>query len=125
METFLWSLLLAAISAITFIAYKHHASFRKRVAPALLVLVIGAACFSTGVFSGSVSALSEALNNEAALPQLDKRSISFIAKELATASSTHDRALIICAITFSYVILLVFLPLLLDLSHNGEREGGV
>ncbi|MBO9872834.1 MULTISPECIES: hypothetical protein [Xanthomonas] len=128
MQTFLWSLLLAAISAITFVAYKHPLSFRKKVSPGLLWIISGVALFVSGLFLGSVSALSESLLLHSA--DKDGKMLSFIAGQLAGDVVFYKTSLIACAISFSYILFLNFLPLFLDLpieeknSDIGSGSGG-
>jgi hypothetical protein len=60
METFFWSLLLAATSAITYVAYKHPRSFRINVAPPIFAVTI--LCV-VGITSWTLAGANVAIDN--------------------------------------------------------------
>lgn len=124
MQAFFWSLLLATVSAVTFIAYKHPIAFRKRVAPAFMALTGMTVAFITGSFAGGVSAVSDSLASEVDTLKGENTVLAFLAQSLRDQSEQYQLGLVICAIVFAHMTLLVFLPLILDLEQKSGSEGG-
>jgi hypothetical protein len=117
METFFWSLLMAMITAITYIAYKHPRSFVK-VANLMLLLVfcgiVTVTTYSLATLQNAVSLLVE----EVAMLKGQNSLLELAASNIESVYNLQLVTWIIAAAVVAYLSLLTHLPKLLDLDEK-------
>ncbi len=120
-ETLFSALLVAAISALSFIAYKHPEPFRRNIGGPLLALTFLIVSVILGYFFGTISALMERLQEVMAmLPEGKELAVSLVA-EISMSYTLIKYTLGVGFAVFTYLVLLILLPRLLDLNPNSQK----
>jgi hypothetical protein len=124
MEAFLWSLLLAAISAITYLAYRHPRSFRISVGyPLLGFAIFGILMISVRNLAGSGVDI-DTLIEEISKLENNKVLLESAAYRLKEARDLQLRALMIGGAIIAYLLILISLPILLSLENTDAHSQG-
>jgi len=119
METFFWSLLLAAISALSYVAYRHPVPFRSNIAyPLIWISIIGIVFIMASTF-GSQHVLVENIVKESKnLNNNEYPMLLFSINSLAEKLRTLYLALGIGGGIVVYLLLLVNLPKILSIEET-------
>lgn len=121
-ETIFPSLLVAAISALTYLAYKHPEPFRKNIGAPLLAFGFLVVLLITGYFFGTLSVIIGKLSEEVAKLPGEKGHLQFLATQLSNNYSLIKYVAGICFATLIYLVLLIRLPQILDLKPKSDEE---
>lgn len=123
MEAFFWSLLVAALSGLTWLAYQHPGSFKARIAMPLIkltsLIILGIVSYSLGsmsTYTGELTSLVEQDN-------LNKEMVKFAAKGVENAFRVQVTAWIVGIVFIVYLLFLVYLPILLDEGRSRASVG--
>lgn len=131
LETFFWPLILAAISALAFLAYKHPKSFRINIAVPLLgltiIVIVAVTAWNAGSAGVSLRRMVEEvsqLQKDKILPQHTLESLTNLAVNL---KDIYDFQIVVLAIgtaVFIYLLILILLPTLLSVesSEDGAKD---
>jgi hypothetical protein len=119
MEAFLWTLLTAAISALTWVAYKHPAAYAKNFFPLLLITPT----FLMTIWTLAVIALGgqDARELLLGLETSDDIKIGVYGRSLAEKMIGVGRGLLFYAAYAGLLVVLRFLPDMLDAGERRER----
>ena len=121
METFFWSLALAAVSGLTFAAYKHPKGFAENLFPPLLLLAILAAVVSVGWFMGGMNSLTESLLKEVASIKGDKGTLTFLVESVVRHFTQLKYGLGISLLVAISLLVLKHLPRILNLKQDSPN----
>jgi hypothetical protein len=119
MDSFFYSLLLAAISALTFVAYKHPQAFRTNIAYPLIVLSTLALGFILAFFFGGASTLINKLVTE--VSKASQGDLHMLQFGIMTLKAEYDNLLLRLVVVSSflcYVVLLLNLPKILMIKSD-------
>lgn len=123
MDTFFWSLLLAAISALTYLAYKHPFAFRANIAYPLIALVSLGLIATLAVFLGGVGVLIENLSEE--ISKLPEEELYMIRFGVSMLKDDYEGVMLwlkFGAAALAYIVLLVNLPKILMFEVDEEKK---
>jgi hypothetical protein len=117
METFFWSIILAAISALSFVAYKHPVAFKNNIAYPLLAFDVLALIGILAKYLGGMGVLVNNLSKEIADSKIDQNNIEFLSNSIKSDYDFLVFALGITIAIFVYLVLLINLPKILSLKE--------
>ena len=120
METFFWSLLTAAISALSYVAYRHPTPFRNNIAYPLLILSVLGVIFISAANMGGAGVQINELTKEVTNLETENKMLTYHAQKLKKAYDSEVKALIIGGAISVYLLLLINLPKLLSLKDDKE-----
>jgi hypothetical protein len=118
MEAFFWSLALAAVSALTFVAYKHPQGFARNIFPRLIGLTSVFLVAVIARYIGSMESLTESLPREVAKATESLNILQHIADSIVDAYVQLKYSLLGVLVVFVYLNLLRFLPSILGIEHE-------
>jgi hypothetical protein len=124
METFFWSLLLAAISAITYVAYKHPRFFTISFGYPLIGLVIFGVIMVTASNLGGAGVLIDNSIRELSRMKGDKSILEKSLDNLKDVYQLQVTSLVIGSAAVVYLLLLISLPriLLIDSKKTEDKN---
>jgi len=122
METFFWSLLIAAIIALTYVAYKRPVAFKDYIAYPLLgfviLVLVGITCHNLGGIHFVINDLAVKVQEM----EGGKEIIENLVKPLKNIYDVQIYTLIIGGSVIVYLILLINLPKLLSLNDKEKKD---
>jgi len=118
-ETFVLSLVLAALSGLTFVAYKHPRGYRRISIPlgrSVLLLAIAVLSFTLGSIFMAIGSLKDSLDD---FPDQTIKSAQFTVNSLYDDRNLALVVLVVTAATLGYLYFLSCLPRILEYQTDG------
>jgi hypothetical protein len=122
MDTFFWSLILAAVTGLTFIAYKHPEGFSRNIYPPLLALVLFFFIGSLAAYMGGMLYLTVELPKEVAKLKQETGNLPFLADSIVKQYTLLKYGLGISLGVALYLVILKYLPQILDIKQQKTNE---
>ena len=121
-ETIFSSLLVAAVSGLTYIAYKHPEPFKKNIGMPLIGLVLTITLFIATYIFGVLSVIIEKLPEEIAKLPGEKTLVTALAANLSTKFTLAQYAFGLALVVVIYLIFLISLPRILCLGTKSDGK---
>ncbi len=122
METFFWSVALAAITGLTFAAYKHPTAFAQNLFPPLLTLAMLGVIGSIAWYMGGMNSLAESLQREVAGLKDERGTLKFLIESVVLSFGKLKYGVGISLLVAVYLLLLKYLPSILNLRRDSPEE---
>ncbi|SRR5713101_3008572 len=122
METFFWSLALAAITGLTFASYKHPTAFAQNLFPPLLTLAMLGVIGSIAWYMGGMNSLAESLQREVAGLKDERGTLKFLIESVVLSFGKLKYGVGISLLVAVYLLLLKYLPSILNLRRDSPEE---
>ena len=124
MDALLSGLVLAAVTGVTFIAYKHPTGYQRLFAlistlgGAVIFLLVG---YVAGEVSYAIGYLTQMLKDA---PETPIKSVDDVINSLDTAIARFNRGLLIAVIAWGYFVFLTYLPKILAEEEKKPADSG-
>lgn len=118
MDTFFWSLVLAAVSALTFIAYKHPTGFSRNIFPFLITMITVSVVGATAWYLGEMKSLTESLSSQVTNAKESINIPSFVANSIVKQYLYFEYTISISLVVAAYLLILKYLPRIISTENN-------
>jgi hypothetical protein len=122
MESLYVGLILAAISALTLIAYRHPKGYRNIspfIAFPVLIVAVGVFAYSMGSMQSLIKGLKDEVNKPS---ETTAHMVGYYSDRLDTAFHLQTWTMSISVIILSYLVVLYFLPKILSMEEHKEGK---
>lgn len=121
METFLGGLALAAVSGLTYVAYRHPKGYHNLFPPVSILSVSAVLCLAAYNF-GILSTVTDSLLVRSKAASSDSlASVSSLIIDLDRSVAVIGRCMIVAAAVLAYLVFLYYLPAILGLEQQDSK----